>query len=280
MEARRDSKSLTAGALVLCFCVALAVMAMSSPALAIKRGAESINCGGTSSQSTSYRAHDTIAQCPIGPVAEGTGLRAYDGFWLTLPNINVLVEGMVFAELTEAGDPVVRWTVGSLGGLVGFNVYRSTSEEGPFELLNEQPLQPQSPGAFTDTSAWPQSTFWYEVRAVSPDGSEEPVLGSPASVTTEGRLVLRLHPVRPNPMSDVATVCFDVPDHVGSVRLAFYNVRGQCVRTLVDDTLGRGRHDRTWNCTDDRGRQLASGVYFARLSVDGRTDDQKVMVLR
>jgi hypothetical protein len=277
MKALGNARERYGGAFFVLVCTVLLV---APPATAVKRAVESVNCGGAASTSASYRAHDTIAQCPIGPVGEGGGLRIYDGFWLCLPGINVPVEGAVIAALTDAGMPVVRWTVGSLGGIDGFNVYRATAEEGPFALLNEELIAPSSPGSFEDGSAWPQTTFWYEVRAVFPDGTEDVVAGSPARVTTEGRLTLALYPLRPNPTSGSSSVSFDIPDHSGSVRLALYNVRGQLVRTVVDGPVERGRHERSWDGTDDRGEQVASGVYFARLMVDGRSSNQKVMVLR
>jgi hypothetical protein len=280
MKTRMNALRRPQGALVVLVCLTAALLALSSPALAVKRGTESVNCGGAASQSASYKAHDTIAQCPIGPVGTGGAKRIYDGFWLTLPSINVPVQGAVFAVLSDAGTPLVRWTIGSLVGLTGFNIYRATDEEGPFQLVNEAVLNPESPGSFEDTTTWPQTTFWYEVRAVFADGTEDIVYGSPAEIRTGGRLALTLYPLRPNPTSGSTSVSFDIPDHRGYVHLVIYNVRGQRVRTVVDGPVDRGRHERSWDGNDDRGQQVASGVYFARLLVDGNADDQKVMVLR
>ena len=280
MNARMNALRRRQGALVVLVCLTAALLALSSPALAIKRGTESVNCGGAASQSPSYKAHDTIAQCPIGPVGEGGGMRIYDGFWLTLPGINVPVQGAVFAVLSDAGTPLVRWTVGSLAGLAGFNIYRATDEDGAYERLNDEPLPAESPGSYEDATTWPETSFWYEVRALFADGTEDVIYGSPADVRTDGRLALTLYPLRPNPCRGSSTVRFDIPDHSGPVHLVIYNVRGQLVRTLEDGPVARGRHERSWNGNDDRGRPVASGVYFARLLVDGNADDQKVMVLR
>jgi hypothetical protein len=275
-----NARKRTGGAIVVLVCLTAALLALSSPALAVKRGTESVNCGGAASQSPSYKAHDTIGQCPIGPVGEGGGMRIYDGFWLTLPGINVPVQGAVFAVLSDAGTPLVRWTVGSLAGLVGFNIYRATDEDGAYELLNDEPLPAESPGNYEDATTWPETSFWYEVRALFADGTEDVVYGSPAEVRTGGRLALTLYPLRPNPSRGSTTVCFDIPDHSGPVHLVVYNVRGQLVRTLEDGPVERGRHERSWNGMDDAGRPVASGVYFARLSVNEKSSDQKIMVLR
>ena len=281
MNARMNALRRRQGALVVLACLTAAtLLALSSPALAVKRGTESVNCGGAASQSASYKAHDTIAQCPIGPVGEGGGMRIYDGFWLTLPGINVPVQGMVFATLSDAGTPLIRWTVGSLAGLDGFNVYRATAEDGPFALLNDDPLRAESPGSYEDATTWPQTTFWYEVRAVFPGGTEDIIYGSPAEVRTGGHLALTLYPLRPNPSRGSTTIRFDIPDHSGPVHLVIYSVSGQRVCTVVEGPVDRGRHERTWDGNDNHGRPVASGVYFARLLVDGKSSDQKVMVLR
>jgi hypothetical protein len=277
MDTRSCARWRTGGTLLVVVCVAALLIA---PAAAVKRAVESVNCGGTDSQSASYRAHDTIAQCPIGPVAAGGGIRAYDGFWLCLPNINVPVEGAVIAALAEDGSPVIRWTVGSLDGVDGFNVYRALEEEGPYELLNEPLLEADTPGSYIDATTWPQTTFWYEVRVVFPDGVEEAVAGSPVMIETKGTLALALYPFRPNPTSGETTVLFDIPDHTGTVHLDIYNVRGQHVSAMVDGPVDRGRHEVAWNGRDRGGKRVAAGVYFARLLVDGRSSDQKVMVLR
>lgn len=51
----------------------------------------------------------------------------------------------------------------------------------------------------------------------------------------------------------------------GHVELHLYDIRGRRVRTLVDERRPEGRYHIDWS-----PRDLAAGVYFARLSVDGR----------
>jgi len=268
------------GAPVVFVSCALAVVLLAAPAGAIERAAESVNGGGRAATSASYKLHDSIGQGAVGPLGQGATLRIYDGFWLGLPGINVPVEGIVLASLTGDGKAVIRWTVGSLAEVVGFNVYRATDEHGEYVRLNDQPLPTQSPGSYEDAPIWPGTTFWYEVRTVRSGGAEEAIAGSPASITTPGTLVLRLYPPRPNPGAGSRTVQFDVPDHVGPVSLVLYNIRGQRVRTLVDGAVERGRQERIWDGADETGVTVAAGIYFARLDVDGRTDDQKIVVLR
>jgi hypothetical protein len=249
-------------------------------ALAVNRGAETVSCGGGDATSLTYRAHDTVGQGPVGPTASGGGMRAYDGFWLTLPNINVPVEGAFFAVLTDAETVILRWTVGSLSEIWGFNVYRATSGDGPFARVNEEMLPPQSPGNYEDGTVWPETTFWYEVRAVYGDGTEDVVGGYSAVVTTGGRLALHLYPVYPNPSRDGTTLRFDVPSHAGGVYLDIYTAEGRRVRSLVSGEWERGRHQLVWDGRDGSGNAVASGVYFVRLAVDDESEARKVLVLR
>lgn len=260
-------------------CLAVLVL-VPTCASAVRRGAEVLSSGGAPMASASYRAHDTIGQGPIGPMAEDTDLRLYDGFWLVLPSINVPVEGGVTAALEESGGVIVRWTVGSLAGVAGFNVYRALSEDGPYTLLNAGPLPADSPGAYEDTTVWPETTFWYDVRIVLGDGTEDALAGSPAFVKTEGRLTLSLYPSRPNPFRSATTLRFDVPSNTGDVRLTLYNVDGRLVRTVPASELTRGRHDWRWDGTDDSGAPVSSGVYFVRLALGGAADIQKILLVR
>jgi|GEM_PF-1949388 len=84
----------------------------------------------------------------------------------------------------------------------------------------------------------------------------------------------------PNPFNPRTVLRFAV--HSGQrVRLEIYDLRGRCVRHLVDDPLSVGTHEVVWNGQDDRGQGLASGQYVARL-VDGpqAAVTRKLMLVR
>jgi len=58
-----------------------------------------------------------------------------------------------------------------------------------------------------------------------------------------------------------------------------YDVAGRAVRTLADRAFPAGEHVLRWDGTNDEGRALASGVYFARMHVEGRAADSRKVVL-
>lgn len=90
----------------------------------------------------------------------------------------------------------------------------------------------------------------------------------------------RLYPNFPNPFNPETTIRFDVPTR-GRVRLEVYNMLGQRVRRLVDEVLDPlSRVEVQWNGRDDRGSELASGVYVVRLSASGFVSSRRLMLLK
>jgi uncharacterized membrane protein len=68
----------------------------------------------------------------------------------------------------------------------------------------------------------------------------------------------------PNPSSSATRMEFALPA-AASVDLSVYDASGRRVASLVHDDLSAGRHSVTWNGRESGGRQVAAGLYFARL---------------
>ncbi|MDZ7306648.1 MAG: T9SS type A sorting domain-containing protein, partial [candidate division KSB1 bacterium] len=66
----------------------------------------------------------------------------------------------------------------------------------------------------------------------------------------------------------------------GQMRLAVYNILGQPVRTLMEGVRPAGEFQVTWDGRDNRGRQVASGVYFYRLEAQGQVQTRKLTLMR
>ncbi|MBM3307761.1 MAG: agmatine deiminase family protein [Candidatus Eisenbacteria bacterium] len=99
--------------------------------------------------------------------------------------------------------------------------------------------------------------------------------GVPAG--TAPRLALRQN--SPNPFNPVTTLAFELPT-AGPVELSVYSGSGRKVATLVDRALPAGPHAISWGGTDDEGAQVASGVYFFRLTQGGETVSVKGVLLK
>jgi len=81
-----------------------------------------------------------------------------------------------------------------------------------------------------------------------------------------------LHQNYPNPFNATTEIVYNLPN-IGAqpapVRLVIYNILGQEVRTIVDESQSPGRHVVYWNGKDRTGNDAASGIYLYSLQVSG-----------
>ena len=67
----------------------------------------------------------------------------------------------------------------------------------------------------------------------------------------------------------------------GSQRMVvFANRLIESERPLLDRWLPRGEHAERWDGLDDIGRRVPAGVYFTRLSADGRSLTRRMVLGR
>jgi hypothetical protein len=88
----------------------------------------------------------------------------------------------------------------------------------------------------------------------------------------------------PNPFNPSTRIVFDLGYEDGpeqQASLVIYNILGQEVITLHNSVSAPGRYEITWNSVDKRGVQVASGVYFARLTTGtGKNMIKKMLLVR
>src|ERR1035437_981691 len=86
--------------------------------------------------------------------------------------------------------------------------------------------------------------------------------------------VYKLNQNFPNPFNPSTILSYDLPKS-GIVNLKIFNVLGQLVRTLVNQSQLAGTHQVTFNANS-----LTSGVYFYSLTVDNFTQVKKMMLIK
>jgi photosystem II stability/assembly factor-like uncharacterized protein len=90
---------------------------------------------------------------------------------------------------------------------------------------------------------------------------------------------IKLRPNYPNPFNLRTKVVYRLPE-TGSVSLKIYNISGQLVRVLVDETQKSGEHAVLWDGLMDNGVEVTSGVYFYRLESGQVVKTRKMVILR
>ena len=86
----------------------------------------------------------------------------------------------------------------------------------------------------------------------------------------------------PNPFNPSTTISYDVPDRTESVQveLKVYNIRGQVVKALVNEFKEAGHYKVQWDGLNDRGENVASGVYFYRIKAGDFSATRKMVLLK
>lgn len=83
----------------------------------------------------------------------------------------------------------------------------------------------------------------------------------------------------PNPFNPTTTIQFDLPT-AGEVTLKIYNLRGELVRTLIEERRNAGIHRVLWDGADEHGRRQSSGVYFYQLETTNFNAVRKLVLIK
>lgn len=78
----------------------------------------------------------------------------------------------------------------------------------------------------------------------------------------------------PNPFNPTTTISF-VLDKTSKVKLSIYSITGQKLAEVVNSILHKGRYFYTY-----KAENLPSGIYFYKLSVDGRIQTKSMTLLK
>ena len=84
----------------------------------------------------------------------------------------------------------------------------------------------------------------------------------------------------PNPYKPNTTIEYSIPKK-GKVGISIYNIKGQKIKTLINNSLEQGKNSVTWNGKDENNRSVASGIYFYKLKFDDKiVSSRKCLLLR
>jgi hypothetical protein len=91
-----------------------------------------------------------------------------------------------------------------------------------------------------------------------------------------------LSPNYPNPFNPVTSIQYTVRSRRTPLptTLKIYNIRGQLVRTLVDEPKGPGTYRVIWDGRSDDGKAVASGVYLYKLQAGDFSQTKKMVLMK
>jgi hypothetical protein len=100
-----------------------------------------------------------------------------------------------------------------------------------------------------------------------------------AGITAETPSSYSLGANYPNPFNAGTVINYSLGGDC-QARLDVFDILGRHVRTLADEIQPAGPHQANWDGTDSRGRAVASGMYFYRLTAGGYAESKKMVLLK
>jgi hypothetical protein len=83
----------------------------------------------------------------------------------------------------------------------------------------------------------------------------------------------------PNPFNPSTTIKYELPVNVENPVIEIYNIKGQKVKSLVEEFSESSNHSVIWDGNDESGKPVSSGVYFYKLSVNDKSESVRKCLL-
>ena len=103
------------------------------------------------------------------------------------------------------------------------------------------------------------------------------------TVSEEDKVALHennvLHSSYPNPFNPSTTIKYSL-QQASNLQIDIYNIKGQKVKSLLNEYRPAGEHSIVWNGKDDTGNDVGSGVYFYRMEAEGYVGTRKMAILK
>ena len=83
----------------------------------------------------------------------------------------------------------------------------------------------------------------------------------------------------PNPFNPNTIISFSIPEK-SEVELNIFNIKGQLIKTLIDETQIAGEHSIIWDGRNESNQLVSSGIYFYKLETKNISEIKKCLLLK
>ena len=183
--------------------------------------------------------------------------------------------------VTNNGDAVL---IGTVQVDPPFAVYQGNGNPG-FAINIIVPAQ--SYLGFNVTFAPVDTLTYHSTMQIETDDPVNPVLV--VQLNGKGNVVSNDDPILPvvtelksnfpNPFNPSTTISYSIKE-TAAVRIEIFNIKGQLVRTLVNEVKTAGNYTIDFDGLDNNHRQLASGIYFYRMQAGDYSKTHKMLMLK
>jgi hypothetical protein len=88
-----------------------------------------------------------------------------------------------------------------------------------------------------------------------------------------------LHQNYPNPFNPITTLKYNLPENT-FVRITVFDMAGNTVKTIVNETKSAGFNSEQWNANNNQGHTVSAGVYFYTIQAGDFIDTKKMILLK
>lgn len=189
-------------------------------------------------------------------------------------NYVIPVELISFNALLKGKDVLLTWATASESDNYGFEIERSTNDEG-WHSIGFVPGQGTTSithyYSYTDKNI-DIGSYYYRLKQVDLNGSFdysniiEVVVGSPSQFSLGQNF--------PNPFNPTTVIPFDLPEK-SSIKLTLYNLLGEAVQVISSGEFSAGHNQVSFNAS-----RLAAGLYFYKLEAKNFVAMKKLLILK
>jgi len=83
----------------------------------------------------------------------------------------------------------------------------------------------------------------------------------------------------PNPFNPATNLTFQIP-RSGKIIIKVYNIRGEEIRTLINQSYPTGNYTTTWDGIDNYGNSVAAGLYFYQMEFENFAKTKKCLLIK
>ena len=194
--------------------------------------------------------------------------------------ITTTVELSTFASFVEPYKGVtLEWATATEKNNIGFNIFRSNRKDGDYEKINSNLVDKRKDRQYRyiDPDVESSTTYYYKLEDVDLSGRTS--LHGPVAAEIGVPKKFELSQNYPNPFNPTTSIRFSLPK-VATVQLEIYNIMGQRVRMLVDDSRKAGYHIVMWDGNNEIGNRVGSGIYYYRIIADDFVQLKKMILIK
>jgi len=208
-----------------------------------------------------------VAPQVVGRPAGGGGQGAFAGdSWIAYGGCAGIND---FDVAEPTGSTVMQSSYGAATAINGAEISKNTGNARV--LLSGYAFQYIKDD--TESGSTDRDDHLYDILVYLGNNPDQPTDAKPVAIN-------KLDQNYPNPFNPQTTIAFSMKDRA-RVKIDVYNVAGQLVKTLLDETRAAGSYtDIRWDGTNGANQPVSSGVYFYNLVTNNFSQTKKMVLLK